>query len=152
VTNRVVICLGMAAAAAVTAFSLPAATAMAKPVGDTPVTDTPLPPGVVKLADGEQCPMKTLCLYRDYGRTGPAYGIGAGYPVDLSKLPITGGVAGRPSAANNVSSWVNNTAAKAKLINTELPKHTRTLRAGRSLEEVAVNNDTVDTVEWFAIK
>jgi hypothetical protein len=152
VTNRVVICLGTAALAAMTAFSLPAATAMAEPIGNAPVTDAPLPPGVVKLGDGEQCPPKTLCLYRDYGRGGPAYGIGAGYPVDLTKLPIVGGVAGRPSAANNISSWVNNTASKAKLINVDTPGLIRTLKAGRALEEPTVTNDTVDTVDWVTTR
>ncbi|GAA3790780.1 hypothetical protein GCM10022226_07250 [Sphaerisporangium flaviroseum] len=149
-TNRVVISLGVAAVAAMTTFSFPAATAMAEPVGDTPVTDTPLPAGVVKLGDGEQCPTKTLCVYRDYGRSGPAYGIGAGYHVDLNKLPITGGVAGRPSEANNVSSWVNNTGSKAKLINIDTPGLIRSLKPGRSLEEPTVTNDTVDTVDWAA--
>ncbi|WP_424528189.1 peptidase inhibitor family I36 protein [Sphaerisporangium viridialbum] len=159
-TNRVVISLGTAAFAAVTAFSLPAASAMAAPVDETPVTDTPLapvtetplPPGVVKLTDGEQCPAKTLCLYRDYGHKGPAYGIGAGHQVDLSKLPMAGGVAGRPSAANNISSWVNNTDYKAKLINIDPPALSRSLRKGRSLEEPAATNDTVDRVDWPATK
>ncbi|MEV7964873.1 peptidase inhibitor family I36 protein [Sphaerisporangium sp. NPDC088356] len=151
-TNRVVFYLGAAAAAAVTAFSLPAATAMAATVDDTPVADSGLPSGVVKLTDSEQCPTKTLCLYRDYGRSGPAYGVGAGHPVDLNKLPVAGGVAGRPSAANNVSSWVNNTDHKAKLINIDPPGLTRTLKAGRSLEEPAATNDTVDKIEWPAGK
>ena len=151
-TNRVVIYLGMVAAATMTAFSLPAATAMAAPVGDGPVTESTLPAGVVRLGDGEQCPAKTLCLYRDYGRSGPAYGVGAGHTVDLTRLPIAGGAAGRPNAANNISSWVNNTDHKAKLINVDTPGLIRTLKPGRSLEEPAATNDTVDTVDWAAAK
>ena len=65
-----------------------------------------LPPGVVKLGDGENCPPGTFCLYRDYQRKGPAYGIGAGYDVDLSKLNMS----------KTVSSWVNNTQSNALLI------------------------------------
>lgn len=65
-----------------------------------------LPPGVVKLDDAEGCPPGTLCLYRDYNRQGPAYGIGAGYKVDLKALPM-----GDDTAANNVSSWVNTPTA-----------------------------------------
>ncbi|MFG1873514.1 peptidase inhibitor family I36 protein [Sphaerisporangium sp. NPDC049003] len=149
-TNRVVFCLGTAAVAALTAFSLPAVAAMAATVDDIPAADSGLPSGVVKLGDSEQCPTKTLCLYRDYGRGGPAYGVGAGHPVDLNKLPIAGGTAGRPSAANNISSWVNNTDHKAKLINVDAPGLTRTLKAGHSLEEPTATNDTVDKIEWAA--
>lgn len=105
------------------------------------------PPGVVKLADSEACPPATLCLYRDYRRRGPAYGIGAGYIINLSKLPLAGGQGGNNTAADNISSWVNNTASAARLTDTETGV-TRTLNAGGSLEEPSANNDTVDVVSW----
>lgn len=54
---------------------------------------------MVKLDDGENCPPETFCLYRDYQRKSPAYGIEAGYDLDLSALNMS----------KTVSSWVNNT-------------------------------------------
>lgn len=68
--------------------------------------DRDLPPGVVKLNDGEKCPPRTLCLYRDHHCQGPAYGIRAGYDVNLSKLNMS----------KDVSWWVNGTESTALLI------------------------------------
>ncbi|MES9539201.1 peptidase inhibitor family I36 protein [Actinomadura sp. NPDC000600] len=101
-----------------------------------------LPPGVVQLNDGEACPLATLCLYRDYNRQGPAYGIGAGYRVALMDLPM-----GDDTAANNVSSWINNTHDVAILIDAEEGK-ARPLPPGHPLEEPESDNDTVDLVAW----
>ncbi|WP_141578550.1 peptidase inhibitor family I36 protein [Actinomadura sp. WMMA1423] len=101
-----------------------------------------LPPGVVQLNDGEDCPPVTLCLYRDYGRQGPAYGIGAGYKVDLKQLPMGDG-----TAANNVSSWVNHARTVAVLIDADEGR-ARPLFPGQPLEEPEATNDTVDLVDW----
>ncbi|SEG67271.1 hypothetical protein SAMN04489712_108270 [Thermomonospora echinospora] len=101
-----------------------------------------LPAGVVKLNDGEGCPSMTLCLYRDYDRRGPAYGIGAGYTVDLSQLPMGSG-----TAANNISSWVNMTRYTAALIDRD-KNRIRLLLPGESLEEPMSSNDSVDEVSW----
>ncbi|MFF4084759.1 peptidase inhibitor family I36 protein [Streptomyces sp. NPDC001777] len=106
-----------------------------------------LPAGVVKLNDGEPCPPFTLCLYRDYNNRGPAYGIGEGYNVDLRDLPMPGGVHGS-TAANEVSSWVNNTRGLATLVDLE-GERLRPLFPGRSLQEPAETNDTVDIVHWM---
>ncbi|MGI5204483.1 peptidase inhibitor family I36 protein [Spirillospora sp. CA-108201] len=100
-----------------------------------------LPPGVIKLEDAEGCPPATLCLYQHYKRQGPAYGIGAGYKVDLNDLPMGDG-----TAANNVSSWVNNTHSVAVLIDSD--DKTRPLYPGQPLEEPQTDNDTVDLVDW----
>jgi hypothetical protein len=70
------------------------------------VYDRDLPPGVVKLNDGEKCPPRTLCLYRDRHCQSPVYGIRAGYDVDLSKLNM----------GKAVSSWFNGTQSPALLI------------------------------------
>ncbi|MEV8453859.1 peptidase inhibitor family I36 protein [Streptomyces sp. NPDC052095] len=105
-----------------------------------------LPPGVVKLQDSEPCPPATLCLYRDYNNRGPAYGVGAGYPVDLRELPMSGGVHG-PSAANEISSWVNHTGHLALLIDTDSDT-IRPLFPHQSLQEPPQTNDTVDIVGW----
>ncbi|MCJ1678763.1 hypothetical protein MTF65_15690 [Streptomyces sp. APSN-46.1] len=100
-----------------------------------------LPGGVVQiLPDGADCPPKTLGLYRHYNRQGTGYGIGAGYNVDLSQLPMPDG----GSMSKNVSSWVNLTDSDAKLIG----KGVRILKAGAKLEEPAEYNDTVLRVEW----
>lgn len=102
---------------------------------------TQLPPGVVRITpDGAPCPPGTLGLYQHYNCQGTGYGIGAGYTVDLSQLPLPGG----GSMSKNVSSWVNNTASDAELIG----KGTRTLKAGTKLEEPAEYNDTVEKVGW----
>lgn len=102
-----------------------------------------LPDGVVRITpDGADCPPKTLGLYLHYSRQGTGYGIGAGYPVDLSQLPLPGG----GSMSKNVSSWVNLTDSDAKLIGKGGP---RTLRKGEKLEEPAEFNDTVTAVEWI---
>ncbi|MES9504937.1 peptidase inhibitor family I36 protein [Streptomyces sp. NPDC000609] len=106
----------------------------------------PLPPGVIKLQDSEPCPPATLCLYRDYNNRGPAYGIGAGYHVDLRDLPMSGGVHG-PTAANEVSSWVNNTRDIAVLIDIDT-ETARPLYPFQSLQEPPRTNDTVDVVRW----
>ncbi|GGU07645.1 peptidase inhibitor family I36 protein [Actinomadura citrea] len=101
-----------------------------------------LPPGVVQLDDGEGCPPATLCLYQHYNRQGPAYGIGAGYKVDLNALPM-----GDRTAADNVSSWVNNTHSLAVLIDADKDED-RPLYPGQPLEEPPSDNDTVDLVDW----
>ncbi|MET9658930.1 peptidase inhibitor family I36 protein [Streptomyces sp. NPDC006510] len=105
-----------------------------------------LPPGVVQLLDGEPCPPATLCLYRDYGNQGPAYGIGAGYHVDLRDLPMSGGVNG-PTAANEASSWVNNTDHLALLVDMDKAA-IRLLFPHQFLQEPPQTNDTVDMVHW----
>ncbi|MCX4729908.1 peptidase inhibitor family I36 protein [Streptomyces sp. NBC_01363] len=105
-----------------------------------------LPPGVVELQDSEPCPPATLCLYRDYNNRGPAYGIGAGHHVDLRDLPMSGGVNG-PTAADEVSSWVNNTNHLAVLIDTD-EETIRPLFPQQSLQEPPQTNDTVDIVRW----
>jgi Peptidase inhibitor family I36 len=74
-----------------------------------------LPGGVVKINPGEECPPKSLCLYRDGQFTGPGYAVGAGYPVDLNDLPCDNCNFG-PTMAGNVSSWYNRTDSTAELI------------------------------------
>lgn len=102
---------------------------------------TQLPPGVVQITpDGAPCPPKTLGLYRHYNCQGTGYGIGAGFEVDLSQLPLPGG----GSMSKNVSSWVNLTDSDAKLIG----KGERILKAGEKLEEPAGYNDTVERIDW----
>ncbi|MFE1315795.1 peptidase inhibitor family I36 protein [Streptomyces sp. NPDC058755] len=133
-----------AAAAAAAALLLPLSAA---PANAAAAPAAALPPGVIHLEDSEPCPPATLCLYRDYGRQGPAYGIGAGYYVDLRRLPMPGGVGG-PSAADNVSSWVNNTGYAALLIDEE-DQQDRPLFPGQYLEEPPPTNDTVDVVRWL---
>jgi guanine deaminase len=93
--------------------------------------DRDLPPGVVKLNDGEKCPPRTLCLYRDHHCQGPAYGIRAGYDVDLSKLNMS----------KAVSSWVNRTQSTALLIGCGT---VHPLNAGCSLE----TENIVEKVGW----
>ncbi|MFE6663287.1 peptidase inhibitor family I36 protein [Streptomyces sp. NPDC057697] len=105
-----------------------------------------LPPGVVKLQDNEACPPATLCLYRDYNNRGPAYGVGAGYDVNLHELPMSGGVHGS-SAADEVSSWVNNTSHLAILIDRDKDEF-RPLYPHSSLQEPPQTNDTVDFIAW----
>ncbi|MEU5208513.1 peptidase inhibitor family I36 protein [Streptomyces sp. NPDC020742] len=136
-----------AAAAAVAALVLPlgSAPAQASAAPAAQRSAAALPPGVVMLLDGAPCPPGTLCLYRDYGRSGPAYGIGAGYQVDLRALPMFG--SGGPSAANNVSSWVNHTGGVALLIDTD-GQRIRPLLPGQPLEEPPFTNDSVDIVSW----
>ncbi|MEV0668295.1 peptidase inhibitor family I36 protein [Actinomadura luteofluorescens] len=135
----------------VTTTALAACAAMTGPAVSTAaqaatVTSRPaladLPPGVIKLNDAEGCPPVTLCLYQHYKRQGPAYGIGAGYRVDLNDLPM-----GNGTAADNVSSWVNNTHSVAVLIDANEGK-ARPLYPGRPLEEPPSDNDTVDLVDW----
>lgn len=147
---RTTAALAATATALVLPWSVSSTAAHAEPMrSEASQAQAALPPGVVRLEDGENCPSATLCLYRDTGRRGPAYGIGAGYDVDLKELPITGGVGGSTSAANNVSSWVNNTASIAQLIDVDTePPTARTLGAGQPLEESATTNDTVDKVRW----
>jgi predicted small secreted protein len=130
----------LAACATVTGSAVPiAAQAAAVPARQAAAE---LPPGVVQLNDGEQCPPATLCLYRDYNRQGPAYGIGAGYRVDLRQLPM-----GDATAANNISSWVNHAGGVAMLIDADRGE-ARPLPPGRPLEEPPSDNDTVDLVAW----
>ncbi|MFE2143854.1 peptidase inhibitor family I36 protein [Streptomyces sp. NPDC059456] len=103
---------------------------------------TGLPPGVVEITpEGSPCPPKTLGLWRHYNCGGEGYGIGAGFDVDLSLLPLHDG----GSMTKNVSSWVNNTDSDAKLIS---KSGTRILRAGDKLEEPKQHNDTVEQVSW----
>ncbi|MGW7514844.1 peptidase inhibitor family I36 protein [Streptomyces sp. NPDC054796] len=133
------------AAAAVVAAVLPVSAGVAhaaEPEAAAP--QAALPPGVVQLGDSEPCPPATLCLYRDYGNKGPAYGIGAGYNVDLKQLPMAGGSSS--TAANNVSSWVNNTGAVGILVDEDGP--TRPLFPSQQLQEPPQFNDTVDLVAW----
>ncbi|MFI0372240.1 peptidase inhibitor family I36 protein [Actinomadura sp. 1N219] len=128
--------LTVVALAALATTATPAASAAAAPAR------LDLPPGVIKLNDSERCPMATLCLYQHYNRRGPAYGIGAGYQVDLRELPMNGG-----TAANNVSSWVNNTDTLAVLIDEDTGT-ARPLFPRQQLEEPPPYNDTVDQVDW----
>jgi hypothetical protein len=74
-----------------------------------------LPPGVMKLNEGEPCPPKTLCMYEHPDFKGVAYGVGAGYSVNLSDLACEGCAWG-PTMAKNVSSWNNGTDSTAELI------------------------------------
>ncbi|SFY10687.1 peptidase inhibitor family I36 protein [Streptomyces atratus] len=105
-----------------------------------------LPPGVIKLQDSEPCPSATLCLYRDYNNRGPAYGVGAGYDVNLYDLPMSGGVNG-PSAADEASSWVNNASHLAILIDRDNDQF-RPLFPHQSLQEPPATNDSVDFIAW----
>ncbi|GAB3989676.1 hypothetical protein GCM10029978_115420 [Actinoallomurus acanthiterrae] len=131
------------------AFALAAIGAVTTAVNsvDAAAQAASVPPGVVQLHDGATCPPAMLCLYRDYGRQGPAYGIGAGFHINLRQLPMAAGVGGT-TAANNVSSWVNNTRDLAVLIDLDR-RTTRHLRPGQSLEEPPETNDTVDAVAWL---
>ncbi|MFG1694270.1 peptidase inhibitor family I36 protein [Nonomuraea sp. NPDC049309] len=128
---------GLAVAAAVTAAT-PSAQAAPR---------VALPEGVFRLANGQPCPWATLCLYRDYNRSGPAYGVRAGFDVDLFDLPMPGGVGGSSTAANNISSWVNRTGSTAVLVDLRRIR-IRLLLPGRSLEEPPGDNDTVDFLRW----
>ncbi|WP_018654503.1 peptidase inhibitor family I36 protein [Actinomadura flavalba] len=122
-----------------------AATALLAPA--TPATATApgvLPPGITALPDSAPCPANRLCLYRDYGRRGPAYAIPAGRWTNLSNLPMA---TGNGTAADNVSSWHNTTRATAVLANA--PDDGRLLPRGTALEEPAASNDTVDHVLWL---
>ncbi|MEU7424633.1 peptidase inhibitor family I36 protein [Streptomyces sp. NPDC040750] len=132
------------AVAAMAGALLPLGLASAQADAPTAVAKR-LPPGVIPLGDGEPCPVFTLCLYRDYGFRGPAYGIGAGYDVDLRALPMPG--SGGPTAANNVSSWVNHTRSDALLVDRDRDE-IRPLFPGQRLEEPPGHNDTVDLVLW----
>ncbi|MEU4827221.1 peptidase inhibitor family I36 protein [Actinomadura citrea] len=131
-----------ALAACATVTGLAASTAAQAATATTRPAQADLPPGVVQLDDAEGCPPATLCLYQHYNRQGPAYGIGAGYPVNLNSLPM-----GNRTAANNVSSWVNNTHSLAVLIDADKDK-ARPLYPGQPLEEPPSDNDTVDLVNW----
>lgn len=106
------------------------------------------PSGAVRLADSASCPFNSLCLYRDYAFEGPGYSIPAGYPTDLHYVPMPGGVGGSSSAANNVSSWINNTGYTVRLIDYEGVD--RVLYPGSSLEESPETNDSVDAIDWLA--
>lgn len=139
--------IGVAAVAA--AVIIPAGTASADPsVPDNAVATGPraayLPPGVVRLRDSQPCPEYLLCLYRDYGNSGPAYGIEPRHGVNLRHLPMPGGVHGN-TAADEVSSWVNNTPFPVLLVD-EDEDVVRPLHPRQSLQEPAEFNDTVDLV------
>lgn len=133
------------AASAVAAAVLPLSAGAAYAAAPAPSTRAALPPGVVQLNNSEPCPLHTLCLYRDYGNQGPAYGIGAGHNVNLNDLPMAGGP--NSTAANNVSSWVNNTERPAVLIDENGPV-VRLLHPRQSLQEPPQLNDSVDLVVW----
>ncbi|MGJ6960799.1 peptidase inhibitor family I36 protein [Streptosporangium sp. G11] len=106
-----------------------------------------LPPRVVQLEANVECPFNSLCLYRDYGFSGPGYSIPAGYPTDLEDVPMPGGVGGSSTAANNVSSWLNNTGYYVQLI--DYAGSDRTLPPYHSLEESLETNDSVDAIDWL---
>ncbi|WP_019629788.1 peptidase inhibitor family I36 protein [Actinomadura atramentaria] len=128
---------------AVTATAAGALALGALPAAASASPARPLPHGVVRLADSRPCPRAVLCLYRDYGRSGPAYAVRPGYPVELSRLPMSG-----RTAANNVSSWVNNTRWRVVLVDTD--RHTAHVVGPRSgYEEPWSNNDTEDLVLWL---
>ncbi|WP_175410841.1 peptidase inhibitor family I36 protein [Streptomyces sp. TRM64462] len=133
------------AAAVLAAMALPLSTgATSAAAAPADAEAVPLPPGVIKLNDSEPCPMYTLCLYRDYNFSGPAYGVAEGYPVNLHELPMA---APGGSAADNVSSWVNYTRAVAVLGDDDTGL-TRPLFPGQRLQEPPVTNDTVDHIFW----
>ncbi len=90
-----------------------ASSAQAAPAIGAVAQQRVLPPGVVKLNDGEPCPTMSLCLYRDYF-SGPSYAIAEGYEVNLHDLPCDACAFG-PSMAENVSSWINLTTWTAVL-------------------------------------
>ncbi|HEX5496677.1 MAG TPA: peptidase inhibitor family I36 protein [Mycobacteriales bacterium] len=138
--------VGLATVVATLFAPVGATAAHADTASAAPSVRAELPPGVIRLNDGERCPSGTLCLYRDYGHRGPAYGIGAGYPVNLYDLPMPGG-AGSASAGNTVSSWVNNTESFAILVDIDTDA-VRPLLPGQRLEEPPFLNDTVDEVRW----
>lgn len=127
-----------AASAAPAAASAPA----------VPAEAPDLPEGVVTLADGP-CPKGMLCLYRDINRGFPAYAIREGHDVDLRKVPMKG--VSSDTAANNVSSWNNNTGSRVRLVD-DGTRTVRTLRPLDSQEETLrgphVTNDTVDRITW----
>lgn len=110
------------------------------------VPEQGLPVGVFRLGDSQPCPQGMFCLYRDYDNQGPAYGIAAGRFVDLRELPMEGGANGS-TAANHVSSWVNNTDHVAFLIDEE-GRQARQLYPNQRLQEPQATNDTVDVVRW----
>ncbi|MFF3438923.1 peptidase inhibitor family I36 protein [Streptosporangium sp. NPDC002721] len=103
------------------------------------------PPRVVQLDDNVECAFNSLCLYRDYGFSGPGYSVPAGYPTDLSEVPMPG--TPTSTAANNVSSWINNTGYSVRLI--DHSGTDRILPPYHSLEESLETNDTVDAVDWL---
>lgn len=108
----------------------------------------PAPPSrVVQLEADVECTPNSLCLYRDYGFNGPGYSIPAGYWTDLNDVPMPGGVGGSSTAANNVSSWINNTGYSVQLIDHAGAE--RTLPPYHSLEESLETNDSVDLVGWL---
>ncbi|MEU8386193.1 peptidase inhibitor family I36 protein [Streptosporangium sp. NPDC048865] len=103
------------------------------------------PPRVVQLDDSVECAFNSLCLYRDYGFNGPGYSILAGYPTDLAEVPMPGGSSS--TAADNVSSWINNTGYSVQLI--DYTGADRILPPYHSLEESLETNDSVDAVDWL---
>ncbi|WP_329425059.1 peptidase inhibitor family I36 protein [Streptosporangium sp. NBC_01495] len=107
-----------------------------------------LPPRVVQLDDSAECPFNSLCLYRDYDFSGPGYSIPAGYPTDLNDVPMPGGVGGSSTAANNVSSWINNTGYYVQLV--DYAGAERSLPPYHSLEESFETNDSVDAIYWLS--
>lgn len=70
---------------ATAAVLLPLGTGTAQAASAASAPSEALPPGALKLRDGEPRPPQTLCLYRDYGLHGPRYGIRYGYDVDLRR-------------------------------------------------------------------
>ncbi|MEU1630048.1 peptidase inhibitor family I36 protein [Streptomyces sp. NPDC020096] len=121
-----------------------ASSAQAAPASGTVATErAALPPGVVRLNDGEPCPAMSLCLYRDYF-SGPAYAIAEGYEVDLHDLPCRACAFG-PTMADNVSSWNNRATWTAVL--TERNGRWTPLESGRTLVG-GPSEDKVVKVTW----
>ncbi|GAA4903976.1 peptidase inhibitor family I36 [Stackebrandtia albiflava] len=128
-TIRITRAAAVAAAVAAVTLSSPA-TAQAAPTEQ-------LPPGVIALNDGEPCPDRTFCLYRDYSWQGPAFGIAEGYDVNLNHFDM----------GDTVSSWYNRTEMTAVITDVETMNYV-ILDPGMWMEESVVTNDTADWVTW----
>ncbi len=143
--TRTVTGLAGAAATLLLASGSGSAAASAAPAAEL---RAPAPPSrVVQLEADAECTFNSLCLYRDYGFNGPGYSIPAGYPTDLNDVPMPGGVGGSSVAANNVSSWINNTGYSVLLV--DYAGTERTLPPYHSLEESLETNDSVDAIDWL---
>ncbi|WP_067474239.1 hypothetical protein [Actinomadura hibisca] len=149
---RTVLLLGAAALTAAVPVTVSAAPAHAAVTSTSAAAQAPatvfLPPGARALRPGEQCPRFALCLWRDYGRSGPGYALRT-LPLlrprlyRLSDLPMASPLG---NARNNVSSWLNNSCSPVRLHDRDAGHWTRTLRPGQALEEPYAFNDTVDEV------
>ncbi|SDR12286.1 peptidase inhibitor family I36 protein [Thermostaphylospora chromogena] len=140
--------VGAALLAALAAPRAEASTAPADPEEDN------LPPGVIRLLPGEECPQNILCLWLDHERGSTGYGISEGYPVHLADLPC-GEACGdgevRHSMEDNASSWWNRSRHVVKLVDLETGE-VRYLRPGKSLEETADSDNTADMVRWIRLR